>query len=492
MHSMPRSRLTRHNTLSALLRGAVLCAALATGACTALAQQATLDDEATVAKAVATEVHALLPSTPGRPVTSRQAQLAPLGYVEEEQRLRGQSQAYSADGDWGDDGHWKLKPRGAKEAYDTRVLVRRPQDPAKFNGIVLVEWLNTSLGFDVDGGWIMARDEIVREGYAWVGISAESASVKTLKKANPLRYANAVVSDSDLSFDIYDHAAVAIRQAASQWGQPGTKVRLVGMGYSKSASFLFTFINAFQPRSHAYDGFYMRGATPAAIQVNGWHINKVMPKVRADSKVPLMQVQTEMEVAVSWPLSKTADTDKLRYWEIAGGTHFDQHMREESLLASQDDAQLTTPKCFNPSSTLPTQVFDHAALNALRTWITTGTPPPKAPRLERTSTGFVKDDALGNAMGGLRLPDMDVPTASHGMFNNGPTNSLGFWVGFACIAGGGSKPLDPAKLRALYPTDQAYVQAYKQRADKLLNDGFLLPVDHAALLKAAEAVKLPR
>lgn len=480
--------------MASLLRGLVLCAALVNSACTALAQSPASTASAANALALAAaDQHTLRPSpTAGeRPVTSRQAQLAPLGYVEEEMRLRGLSQAYSADGDWNDDGHWQIKPRGAKESYNTRVLVRRPKDPAQFNGIVLVEWLNTSLGFDIDGGWTMAREEILRQGYAWVGVSAEAASVKSLKKANPLRYADLEVSDSDLSFDIYDHAAVAIRQAAAQWGTPGTRVRLVGMGYSKSASFLFTFINAFQPRSNAYDGYYMRGATPAAIQVNGWHINKVMPKVRADAKVPLMQVQTEMEVAVSWPLSKTQDTDKLRYWEIAGGTHFDQRMRDASLQASQDDADLTTPQCFKPASNLPTEVFDNAALNALRTWITTGTPPPKSPRLQRTGMGFVKDDAQGNAMGGLRLPDMDVPTASHGMFNNGPTNSLGFWVGFACIAGGGIKPFDDDMLRQRYPSDQAYVQAYRQHADQLLKDGFLLPVDHAALIKAAEAVKLP-
>lgn len=468
------------------LRGLLLCVALAHTACTAVAQVPTPSQ----AEAAAT-ARALLPSAPGRPVTSRQAQLATVGYLEEEFRLRGQSQAYATDGDWNDDGHWKLKNRGEPQAYETRVLVRRPKDPARFNGIVLVEWLNTSLGFDVDGGWMVTRDEIEREGYAWVGVSAEAASVKSLKKANPERYAQAVVSDSDYSFDIYDHAAVAIRQAASQWGRPETQVKLLGMGYSKSASFLFTFINAFQPRSNAYDGFYMRGATPAAIQVNGWHINIVMPKVRTDSKVPLMQVQTEMEVAVSWPLSKTPDTDKLRYWEVAGGTHFDLHMRDESLIASQADAKLTTPRCFNPSSTLPTQVFDHAALHALRNWVTTGTPPPKAPRLQRTSLGFVKDDDVGNAMGGLRLPELDVPTASYGMFNNGPTNSLGFWVGFACIAGGTAKPLDAEILRSRYSSHQAYVQAYKQHADKLLSDGFLRPSGHALLLGKARSVKLP-
>lgn len=436
----------------------------------------------------------------GQPATSRQAQLAAIGYTEQEWVLRGQAKTYSTDGDWGDDGHWRLKQRDAAQPYATRLLVRRPQDPARFNGVVVVEWLNTSLGFDVDGGWMVARDELVREGYAWVGVSAEAASVSALKKINPARYAKADVADSDLSFDIFDQAAAAIRQAAGQWGveaphkaAPRTSgIRLLAMGYSKSASFLFTFINAFQPLSQAFDGFYLRGATPAAIQVNGWHINIVMPKIRADLKAPVMQVQTEMEVAMSWPLSKTPDTDHVRYWEITGATHFDQAMRDDTLSASQADVLLVTPRCFNASNTLPAQAFDRAALHALRIWVDTGIAPPKAPRMQRTGMGFVKRDELGNAMGGLRLPDMDTPLVQYGMLGNFPTNSLGMWTGFACIAGGNTKPLEAGIVRARYPNEAAYRQAYKQRADKLLQDGFLLPIDHARLLKAAEAVKLPR
>lgn len=35
-------------------------------------------------------------------------------------------------------------------AYVTRVLVRRPTDPARFNGTVVVEWLNVTLDQDID------------------------------------------------------------------------------------------------------------------------------------------------------------------------------------------------------------------------------------------------------------------------------------------------------------------------------------------------------
>ena len=420
----------------------------------------------------------------GSPATSRQSALNAVAYTEQEWRLQGHAQAYSTDGDWGDDGHWQLKPRGVPEPYETRLLMRRPTSPARFNGIVVVEWLNSSLGFDIDGGWMIARDEMVREGYAWVGVSAETPSIAALQQINPLRYAHAKITDSDLSFDIFDHAGLLIRQEAAQWGTADTQpIRLLAMGYSKSASFLFTFMNAFQPRSQAYDGFYLRGATPAAIQVNGWHINIVAPHIRSDLKAPVMQVQTEMEVAVSWPLSKTPDTDKLRYWEIAGATHYDQAMRNETLAANQDELQLTTPRCLKPANNLPAHLIDHAALHALRNWVTTGAPPPKAPRLQRSSWGFVQDDEQGNALGGLRLPELDAPVSRYGMFNNAPTNSIGMWAGFACIAGGSTTPLSADYLRARYPSDQAYLETYKQAADKLLSKGFLRPIDHAQQLR---------
>ena len=40
--------------------------------------------------------------------------------------------------------------------YTNRAIVRRPADPAKFNGTVLVEWLNVSGGADlaVDFGYL--------------------------------------------------------------------------------------------------------------------------------------------------------------------------------------------------------------------------------------------------------------------------------------------------------------------------------------------------
>ncbi len=62
--------------------------------------------------------------------------------------------------------------------YKTRIVVRRPTDPADFNGTVVVEWLNVSGGLDAAPTTTYAGRELVRSGYAWVGVSAQKIGVE--------------------------------------------------------------------------------------------------------------------------------------------------------------------------------------------------------------------------------------------------------------------------------------------------------------------------
>ena len=73
--------------------------------------------------------------------------------------------------------------------YLTRMIVRRPADPKRFNGTVLVEWLNVTNGFDADNLWFFDWEHVLREGYAWVGVSAQNVGVARLVSWNPTRYA---------------------------------------------------------------------------------------------------------------------------------------------------------------------------------------------------------------------------------------------------------------------------------------------------------------
>ncbi|RZI78763.1 MAG: hypothetical protein EOP38_27115 [Rubrivivax sp.] len=440
---------------------------------------------------VASQAPVVALASPGKPASSRADSIAPLGYVEQEFILRGQARTYAKSGSWGADGHWGVAPAGDGQAYTTRLLVRRPKDAAKFNGIVVVEWLNTTLGFDLDGAWALTRDELTREGYAWVGVTTEASALDGLRKIDATRYASSQIGHDDLSFDIFSQAGQAVRQHGDALLGQTRPVKLLAAGYSKSAVFLNTYINAFQPDLKIYDGFFMHGRAPYAMSVATKWWGAFSPPIRADLAAPVLQVQSEMEISVSWSLSKTPDTDKVRYWEVAGAAHFDQRVQEDTRAIAPPDYGSQPPPCLKPISALPLYEVDNAALNALRQWVVAGTPPPKAARMQRNALGFVKHDDQGHALGGLRLPEIDVPVAGYGTYSNFASGSFSERNLFACVAGGSTKPWPEAELRQRYPSRDAYLNQYKAAADAALAAGFLRPDDHAAALKRAQLTRMP-
>jgi hypothetical protein len=73
--------------------------------------------------------------------------------------------------------------------YKTRIVVRRPADAKRFNGTVLVEWDNVTNGFDAEKVWFFSWEQMVRTGYAWVGVSAQQFGVNALKTFSTARCA---------------------------------------------------------------------------------------------------------------------------------------------------------------------------------------------------------------------------------------------------------------------------------------------------------------
>src|SRR5262249_55117481 len=102
--------------------------------------------------------------------------LAAFGYVEREFFVSGTASSFTSAAPLTADGEWTAAP-GDTAHYVTRILVRRPTDARKFNGTVVVEWLNVSGGLDAAPDWTFTHPMLKREGFAWVGVSAQLAGV---------------------------------------------------------------------------------------------------------------------------------------------------------------------------------------------------------------------------------------------------------------------------------------------------------------------------
>ena len=146
--------------------------------------------------------------------------LAPLGYVEEEFFVSGTATAYTSAAPLGSDGRWTATPGDDRRLHDPRPGAP-PGVAPRFNGTVIVEWLNVSGGLDAAPDWIFAHTMLMREGYAWVGVSAQLVGVDgsggplglnlSLKAVNPVRYAPLVHPGDSFSYDMFSQVAQALR-----------------------------------------------------------------------------------------------------------------------------------------------------------------------------------------------------------------------------------------------------------------------------------------
>ena len=111
------------------------------------------------------------------------------GYVEEEYILSGKANVY----EWGADN--KAVVRTPDVPYGTRVLVRRPIDPRRMSGTVIVEPLNPSNLFDLNIGWALSGDQFMRNGDVWVGFTSKPIAIKALKTFDAAALRGAVLGE---------------------------------------------------------------------------------------------------------------------------------------------------------------------------------------------------------------------------------------------------------------------------------------------------------
>jgi hypothetical protein len=426
--------------------------------------------------------------TVGQATSLSAVDLAAHGYVEEEYVVEGTARSYEPTAPLTQDGHWSVK-EASSAPYRTRVLVRRPKDPARFRGTVQVEWLNVSGGLDAAPDWGLGHAELLRGGFAWVGVSAQTTGVKNLQDSRPDRYGNLNHPGDAFSYDIYSQVGEALRRpgGTNLLGTRKFRVKqLIADGESQSAFRMVTYVNAIQPLTRMFDGFFVhsRFANGAALTEGGGNDIPSPTFIRTDGKAPVLVLEAETDVPRHLP-ARQPDSARYRLWEVAGTAHFDEDGLSALTGIPKEEMAKTPPLGCTPRiNSAPMRYVVDTAMHDLARWASGGRPPPRAPRTN-VAPGpppTIERDEFGNALGGIRLPHLEVPTAT---LSGEPGGGPGF-----CSLFGHTAAFDAARLSSLYPTAGDYVAKFEKAADRAVQQEFLLAPDAKEAKQAARRFTL--
>lgn len=405
------------------------------------------------------------------------------GYIEQEYFFQGTANRYTTEGletgEIVDSGH----------PYRSRLIVRRPESAADFNGSVIIEWLNVTGGTDKDIDWWFSGRHMIRNGYAYIAVSAQRQGIDSLKEWGPDRYGDldvthdGMVQNDALSYDIFSAVAKAVTRN-DQRPIPGQvdilgglrADKIIATGHSQSASRLANYFNNIHPLDPMFDGAMIHGGGG---------------RIRDDQNVRIFKImaETDMPRRAATP---QPDTDYFRQWELAGTSHvdvdFDLEFARMRLLINgepPENAVVRDQQCALPTlSRVSFRDAMNAAYEHLAKWVDDGTLPPVAPRLKVARMlprlEFARDE-FGNILGGIRLADHAVATAT----NTGMNSSGGGGSRF-CGLYGSHHPFDEATLRNLYPTHEGYVDAVRAVVEENLAGGYILTYAAEKTIREAE------
>ena len=383
----------------------------------------------------------------------------------------------------------------SSEAYKTRVLVWRPRREEDFNGTCVIDWPNVTLQLDVPTIWINAYQHLVREGYAVAMVSTQKVGVDAslqgldLVSWDPTRYGSLSHPGDRFSFDIASQAARALKARSRPDPDPlgGMRADTVLMGGLSQPSYLLqTYINNVQADVGIIDGFLPVAGAAEPIDVR-------------DDLAPVLWMNTEDESVYVRP---SEDSGQFKYWEVTGAAHINFWLSAYSAVAQARDYGQTV---LGGSGYIPVDEFDtafagqygqnadarygdcvgdffpmryayHTAIERLDEWATAGREPPSAPPIERDGFFGPVNDEYGNAVGGVRLPPVDVPLCHY------DATAYCSFLGL----GGQTSRLGDGALEALYPTQDAYLTQLDDAIDRATEDRFLLPADGEDLRQRAQ------
>jgi len=461
------------------------------------------------AEVPAMPVATAVPPSASMPLSSASRQgteysnLAKAAYVEEEYYLSGVGPAITAAGE-----ALFLAP------YTTRILVRKPVSPTRFNGTVIIEpfsWFGERAA-----GWILTRDYLLRKGYAYVGYTlnanqpevdpkfiadtpdAQADGIKQYGKIvnfefmrrfdyaryaplgvyfDPGRFVRGNVPDPFIpqSQGIAAQLARLLKTSSTRGPLAGLKVRRVYVNsWAVTAQVWMDYLD--QGRHQQWrmpDGSplidaYMTGRM--AYGEVGGEVLRVPRKMPLDVPFVTVYSQSELVHDAMEDIALPPDTDRprLRYYEVVGMPHLrlaDLGTQHTELLAS-DVGKGGDPVCrtlYDEPAEMPVS----ALLDGMDRWVREGKAMPKAPRVSREGKGVERDPVTGNMRGGVRPPWVSVPSSRY-MTDQETGCGLIYDTKI---------PYSGDQLQQLYGNYESYEQKFEAAKRHSVKEGYLLPED---------------
>ena len=447
----------------------------------------------------------------------------------------------------------KTNSRGNIE-YATKLVLIMPSEKGHGNGALLVDVPNRGRAyaqalynsprdepfqsgtFEQGTGFLQDYGYSVAEVYWELGQGAELPSF--MDKDGKTRFSEGV------GFAIMRDTGIFLSKAAADsMGKPnplkGLVSRTIASGKSQTGRFLKTFLlNGFNMAGdrRVFDGMQIfvsgsgllpilqTGTGPESSgnaspnftnpEMRGVHekhltIGDITNEVQARGEVPpkMMLLSTSTDFySLRASLGRTGargTTDQpipanVRMYDIAGASHV--------LVPKQ-------PKdCTMPHAVLDWTPVSRATFLRLDEWITTNSIPPQSRlmSLEKASEKIPtlpapahlpnaviqvpQLDTDGNALGGVRLPDLVAPLGTHGGQNSPQTftcSLIGSYSAFAVNQAEREKNKDSRlSVTERYQSRDEYVGKIRQAAANLMHEGLLLQDDMAVIIQAAASSPL--
>lgn len=435
----------------------------------------------------------------------------------------------------------KRNERGKVE-YATDIMLLMPADPSKGNGTLLVDVPNRGRVYGIalyngprgepfNSGNIQQGTGFLEDrGFALAEVQWELGKGVDLPSFTTPDGKTHYVEGA--GFAIFRDAADFLAHAAadaSGTANPlrGAVDRVLASGKSQSGRFLKTLLfNGFNriDGRRVIDGMHVfvsgSGMLPIMTSSPGPQSSGdaapsfANPEFRGVNESPLTigEIVAAVEKRGEIPprimmLSSTTDFLSLRASlgrTGASGTEdqpLPSNVRMYDIAGASHVVLPRAPDCTLPPAKLDWAPVSRATLLALDRWVARNTTPPssKLMPLEPTTDADVlaapkhlptavvqrpKRDADGNVVGGVRLPDMEVPLGVHAAQQEPKS--------FSCGLAGAFLPFTPAQVAARYKNRDDYVNRIRTAVRALQQEGFLLQDDASVILSEAASRPWPK